>query len=589
MLLTMMDRLQLFFFLSAVSTVHGQACPDREVEYGGALVRSPDRKTETVEESWHDCAQRCSTTYGCIAWTWYTSGYEHYNHRKRCNLYSNLSSGPGTPIGVVEEGTGWRTEQMYAVSGMKSCTSGPTQRPQPVIRTTSIPGSEALDFTTTKWILPGTFPGLPPIKFVDIGSTLSISCATNDPTANVKLMVTDGNDVYVSAVKRGLGRVSVTSQVFTISKVTAADEGKYKCVAERGESSVELLKGALAVKVPEIRQIVPVLSNLPHPTDLKIEQNGRIEINCSVPVVEGTKRSYLNWYKSTANGDVIIDQSQIRAVRSTNEKGEEVDMLTLTVQGFQKDDIGRYVCKKEIPDGFTTFTEIWLFMKDFCLFQGELQPVRKYFVSPSCDGRCICRDSTRQQCVSLCPPHFVICPPGQLEVALPRKVSDSPLCSCKQKQCVNVTDHCYFEEKLYRRGDRFTSKKCDSCQCNGYNSVICKSLCPPKRAKCGFNEMQHHVVKEPSKGCFCKEPVCLKHNEVCKMSPEAGPCFALFRRWHYDVTTGSCKKFDYGGCQGNPNRFVKKEVCENTCNPKAVIKKTSPGIQSGNIIYNNIP
>ena len=69
------------------------------------------------------------------------------------------------------------------------------------------------------------------------------------------------------------------------------------------------------------------------------------------------------------------------------------------------------------------------------------------------------------------------------------------------------------------------------------------------------------------------------------MKPEPGPCFALFRRWHYYATTERCEKFDYGGCQGNPNRFVKKDMCENTCKPEKRTKKLIAPITRGNMSF----
>ncbi|KAH6925176.1 hypothetical protein HPB50_001480 [Hyalomma asiaticum] len=36
-------------------------------------------------------------------------------------------------------------------------------------------------------------------------------------------------------------------------------------------------------------------------------------------------------------------------------------------------------------------------------------------------------------------------------------------------------------------------------------------------------------------------------------------------RWWYNVETGQCEEFYYGGCSGNANRFETKELCEETC------------------------
>ena len=49
--------------------------------------------------------------------------------------------------------------------------------------------------------------------------------------------------------------------------------------------------------------------------------------------------------------------------------------------------------------------------------------------------------------------------------------------------------------------------------------------------------------------------------------------FLLFRgsfeRWFYDKQDGVCKNMTYSGCQGNSNRFVTKEECDNVCKHEA--------------------
>ena len=44
-----------------------------------------------------------------------------------------------------------------------------------------------------------------------------------------------------------------------------------------------------------------------------------------------------------------------------------------------------------------------------------------------------------------------------------------------------------------------------------------------------------------------------------------GPCFGNFERWYYDQLTSSCKLFHYGGCNGNTNNFLTEEDCRGTC------------------------
>ncbi|KAL7674908.1 hypothetical protein ACOME3_001179 [Neoechinorhynchus agilis] len=54
----------------------------------------------------------------------------------------------------------------------------------------------------------------------------------------------------------------------------------------------------------------------------------------------------------------------------------------------------------------------------------------------------------------------------------------------------------------------------------------------------------------------------------CRLPVDPGPCMAMIPRYRYDYTTQSCKRFMYGGCQGNGNNFETKEQCESECKPR---------------------
>jgi len=429
--------------------------------------------------------------------------------------------------------------------------------------------AKTFKFTTKEWRQPGLPPVLPPVKSANEGDSLVISCKTNYPFARVKLLVTSDSSEsrFVPAVTKFKKRMIKQGQKFTITKLRKEDEGRYKCVARRRSKSIELFKGALTVQTSVSLKIIPTITPSEKYNTFRVERGSRIDVNCSASAPPGIDTSYLKWYRKSDKGDdVEVVQAKTKNYRLIKDSGELVDIEMLSLEGFQTEDIGMYVCKRQVPDGYITFVEISLFVKGFCYVGGELHATGVNFVSSSCTASCKCEDSNAVSCVSLCPPHYVICPPGQMEVAIPKKVSAK--CSCPMKQCVNLTDNCFFQGKLYGKGERFVSKACTSCSCLGLNSVTCVTACPPIKVKCKLNQMEHYEEREHSPGCHCKIPICVNTADVCKMEPEAGPCFALFRRWHYDNVTSTCKRFDYGGCHGNPNRFVKKSICENTCNPK---------------------
>lgn len=54
-------------------------------------------------------------------------------------------------------------------------------------------------------------------------------------------------------------------------------------------------------------------------------------------------------------------------------------------------------------------------------------------------------------------------------------------------------------------------------------------------------------------------------HSFCAMKAEDGPCKAMIRSYFFNIFTGQCEKFIYGGCGGNQNRFGTLEECKKTC------------------------
>lgn len=44
-----------------------------------------------------------------------------------------------------------------------------------------------------------------------------------------------------------------------------------------------------------------------------------------------------------------------------------------------------------------------------------------------------------------------------------------------------------------------------------------------------------------------------------------GPCNGEQIQWYYNKDTDTCEEFNYGGCQGNDNRFNDRGSCEQRC------------------------
>nr|QJB23279.1 TFPI-1 [Sinocrossocheilus bamaensis] len=51
----------------------------------------------------------------------------------------------------------------------------------------------------------------------------------------------------------------------------------------------------------------------------------------------------------------------------------------------------------------------------------------------------------------------------------------------------------------------------------------------------------------------------------CALKKDEGPCKAIKDRFYFDIDTGRCEPFEYGGCQGNANNFETLQDCEEMC------------------------
>ncbi|XP_013392411.1 amyloid-like protein 2 [Lingula anatina] len=92
-------------------------------------------------------------------------------------------------------------------------------------------------------------------------------------------------------------------------------------------------------------------------------------------------------------------------------------------------------------------------------------------------------------------------------------------------------------------------------------------------------EEVEEASNRPDDSEFFEEPVMLQGSESRKENPSKmtelpelcsypkveGPCKASFPRYYYNMETGDCQLFTYGGCRGNKNRFKTVEDCEETC------------------------
>uniref|UniRef100_A0A672LDJ7 BPTI/Kunitz inhibitor domain-containing protein n=1 Tax=Sinocyclocheilus grahami TaxID=75366 RepID=A0A672LDJ7_SINGR len=76
---------------------------------------------------------------------------------------------------------------------------------------------------------------------------------------------------------------------------------------------------------------------------------------------------------------------------------------------------------------------------------------------------------------------------------------------------------------------------------------------------CGGNENRFLTEDE----CFRQ---CVSTGKITKLLKlDAGTCSNFSMKWYFEVRSGECVQFWYGGCDGNSNRFNTQEDCEIRC------------------------
>lgn len=51
----------------------------------------------------------------------------------------------------------------------------------------------------------------------------------------------------------------------------------------------------------------------------------------------------------------------------------------------------------------------------------------------------------------------------------------------------------------------------------------------------------------------------------CTELPDTGSCRESLTKWYYNPVKEECSRFNYGGCQGNENRFDTQKACTKFC------------------------
>ncbi|XP_075756899.1 actinia tenebrosa protease inhibitors-like isoform X2 [Pelodiscus sinensis] len=184
------------------------------------------------------------------------------------------------------------------------------------------------------------------------------------------------------------------------------------------------------------------------------------------------------------------------------------------------------------------------------------------------------RFATEEECLRACG-QTEICKlpkePGPCLAYMPRYFYDPVTKSCQM----------FIYGGCQGNGNRFATKEECLRTCGRSAGDVCQL--PAKPGPCEAY-MPHYFYNPASKSCerfiyggcggngnrFATEEECLRAcgqtaGDVCQLPANPGPCEAYMPHYFYNPASKSCKRFIYGGCGGNGNRFATEEECLRAC------------------------
>lgn len=117
---------------------------------------------------------------------------------------------------------------------------------------------------------------------------------------------------------------------------------------------------------------------------------------------------------------------------------------------------------------------------------------------------------------------------------------------------------------------------CQSSSCPYNPTAVCRAdYCGGCNARwyCGESDITMNCDSTPQQTFTCPtptpEPTPAPTVDICTLPSDVGSCniTPLERRFYWDTIRGGCRRFGYGGCDGNANNFQTRTECNAACRP----------------------
>ena len=127
---------------------------------------------------------------------------------------------------------------------------------------------------------------------------------------------------------------------------------------------------------------------------------------------------------------------------------------------------------------------------------------------------------------------------------------------------MEITDCCSYEYSPDRQMCNL-NKECEPQEGKYADFLFCKKLKHETQGK--VNITRDVLLAQVSNVNDFISARLIAQVDKCALPLKQGPCEAYFPMWGFDKEMNACRKFIYGGCDGNANQFSSKEECMKYC------------------------